>query len=141
MGAWRQIRPSLYGARDFALPVTNPLRPALDAAWLGGPYCESGDVLIENLPMADVQPGELVTIPVSGAYHLMMSSNYNGACVALLWLHNGQARLVQRRERVEDLVARDPVIRQVANGKAKVVVPSPLSSSHHFPQPLVPSDR
>ena len=102
------IRPSLYGARYSALPVANPLRPALDPAWLGGPYCESGDVLIENLPMADAQPGELIAIPVSGAYHLMMSSNYNGALrPAVLWLWDGEARLVQRRERVEDLVDRD----------------------------------
>lgn len=102
------IRPSLYGARYSALPVENPLRPVLDSAWLGGPYCESGDVLIENLPMADVQPGELIAIPVSGAYHLMMSSNYNGALrPAVLWLQEGQARLIQRRERLEDLVERD----------------------------------
>ena len=102
------IRPSLYGARYSALPVANPLRPALDPAWLGGPYCESGDVLIENLPMTDVQPGELIAIPVSGAYHLMMSSNYNGALrPAVLWLQDGQARLVQRRETLEDLVDRD----------------------------------
>lgn len=102
------IRPSLYGARYSALPVTNPLRPALDPAWLGGPYCESGDVLAENLYMADVQPGELLAIPVSGAYHLMMSSNYNGALrPAVLWLHEGGARLIQRRETVEDLVKRD----------------------------------
>lgn len=102
------IRPSLYGARYSALPVTNPLRPAVGPAWLGGPYCESGDVLIENLPMADVQPGEVIAIPVSGAYHLMMSSNYNGALrPAVLWLGGGQARLVQRRERLEDLVDRD----------------------------------
>lgn len=102
------IRPSLYGARYSAMPVTNPLRPALDPAWLGGPYCESGDVLIENLPMAELQPGEVIAIPVSGAYHLMMSSNYNGALrPAVLWLEGGAARLVQRRERVEDLVDRD----------------------------------
>ncbi len=102
------IRPSLYGARYSALPVANPLRPALDAAWLGGPYCESGDVLIEDLPMAEVQPGELVAVPVSGAYHLMMSSNYNGALrPAVVWLHGGTARLVQRRETVEDLIDRD----------------------------------
>lgn len=102
------IRPSLYGARYSALPVVDPLRPAVGPAWLGGPYCESGDVLIENLPMADMQPGELIAVPVSGAYHLMMASNYNGALrPAVVWLEGGEARLIQRRETVEDLVARD----------------------------------
>src|SRR5690606_5067906 len=51
-------RPALYGARYSALPVNSPDRPLLEdatygAAWLAGPYCESGDVLIENLPLPD----------------------------------------------------------------------------------------
>lgn len=45
---------------------------------MGGPYCESGDVLIEDLPMPEMQPGELIAVPASGAYQLSMSSNYNG---------------------------------------------------------------
>lgn len=112
------IRPSLYGARYSALPVATPLRPPVDPAWLGGPYCESGDVLLENLPMADIQSGELIAIPVSGAYHLMMSSNYNGALrPAVLWLKDGQAQLIQRRETVEDLVDRDVDEMAVAKGE------------------------
>ncbi len=101
-------RPALYQARYTALPVLQPDRPPLDSAWLGGPYCESGDVLIENLLMPDVQPGELIAIPVSGAYQLSMGSNYNGAFrPAVLWLHNGRAHLIQRRETPEDLIGRD----------------------------------
>jgi diaminopimelate decarboxylase len=54
--------------------------------------------LIENLPFPEIQTGELVAIPVSGAYQLSMSSNYNGALKpAVLWLDSGKARLVQRR--------------------------------------------
>lgn len=102
------IRPALYGARYSALPVTEPLRAATGDAWFGGPYCESGDVLIQDLPMADVQEGELIAIPAAGAYHISMSSNYNGACrPAVLWLDDGQAHLIRRRETPEDLVARD----------------------------------
>ncbi|NJN82006.1 MAG: diaminopimelate decarboxylase [Caldilineaceae bacterium] len=102
------IRPALYGARYSALPVVDPLREAPTPAWLAGPYCESGDVLIEELPMPQMAAGELVAIPASGAYHLNMSSNYNGARrPAVLWLKEGQVRLIQRRETVEDLVARD----------------------------------
>lgn len=101
-------RPALYGARYSALPVENPLRALKSPAWFAGPYCESGDVLIEGLPMAEVQEGELVAVPVSGAYHLNMQSNYNGARrPAVLWLRGGAAHLVQRREFVEDLTARD----------------------------------
>jgi diaminopimelate decarboxylase len=101
-------RPALYGARYSALPVNNPNRSNIGPAWLAGPYCESGDVLIEGLPMPAVTVGELVAVPVSGAYHINMSSNYNGARKpAVVWLRDGKAHLVQRRETVSDLVARD----------------------------------
>ena len=101
-------RPALYGARYSALPVCEPDRPAEGPAWLGGPYCESGDVLIEALPLPDVQPGELIAVPVSGAYQLSMASNYNGACrPAVVWLAGGEAHLVRERETADDLVRRD----------------------------------
>jgi diaminopimelate decarboxylase len=101
-------RPALYRARYSALPTIHPDRSTTGPAWLAGPYCESGDILIEALPMPDVQPGERVAIPVSGAYQLSMSSNYNGARKpAVLWLSDGQARLIQRRETLEDLIQRD----------------------------------
>jgi diaminopimelate decarboxylase len=101
-------RPALYGARYSALPVQAPLRPNLDPVWFAGPFCESGDILIHGLPMPDVAAGELVAVPIAGAYQLAMGSNYNGACKpAVLWLHNGAAHLIQRRENVADLVKRD----------------------------------
>ena len=101
-------RPALYGARYSALPVTNPDRPILGPAWLAGPYCESGDVLIEQLPLPEIAPGELLAVPASGAYHINMGSNYNGARKpAVIWLRDGIAHLVQRRETVQDLIQRD----------------------------------
>ncbi len=101
-------RKALYGARYSALPVQQPGRPAIGPAWVGGPYCESGDVLLEGLPLPEMQPGELLAIPISGAYHLAMGSNYNGARKpAVLWLNQGKATLIQRRESLADLVARD----------------------------------
>lgn len=101
-------RKALYGARYSALPVQQPARPASGPAWIGGPYCESGDVLLEDLPLPAMQAGELLAVPSSGAYHLAMGSNYNGARKpAVLWLNAGHATLIQRRETLDDLVARD----------------------------------
>ena len=101
-------RPALYGARYSALPVTQPDRPFGEPAWLAGPYCESGDILIEALPMPDMQPGELVAIPVSGAYQVSMSSNYNGACrPAVIWLDGQGAHIILEREQPEDLLRRE----------------------------------
>jgi len=102
------IRPALYGARYSALPVSKLGRPDAGPAWLAGPYCESSDILVEALPLPDIRPGELIAVPVSGAYHLSMGNNYNGALKpAVLWLEEGQAHLIQERETLDDLIRRD----------------------------------
>jgi diaminopimelate decarboxylase len=99
---------ALYGARYSALTVASPGRERRDRVHIAGPFCESGDVLIEDLPMPKVEAGELIAVPMSGAYHLSMSGNYNGARrPAVVWLENGQVRLIQKRETTEDLIQRD----------------------------------
>jgi len=101
-------RHALYGARYSALTVAGPGRERSERVHITGPYCESGDVLIEDLSMPKVEEGELIAVPMSGAYHLSMSSNYNGARrPAVVWLENGKAQLIQRRETVDDLIRRD----------------------------------
>jgi diaminopimelate decarboxylase len=96
---------ALYGARYTSLPVTGLGRQRTETVSIAGPFCESGDILIENLPMPDVQEGELIVLPVAGAYQLSMSSNYNGARrPAVLMVDKGKARLILRRETVEDLL-------------------------------------
>jgi diaminopimelate decarboxylase len=98
-------RVALYGARYSCLPVTGPGREKTERISIGGPYCESGDILIEDLPFPAIQEGELIAIPVAGAYHLSMSSNYNGARrPAALWLEDGHAKLIIRRETLQDLL-------------------------------------
>jgi diaminopimelate decarboxylase len=100
-------RHALYGARYSCLPVTGPDRERCEHVHIAGPYCESGDVLIEDLPMPKVEEGELIAISMSGAYQLSMSSNYNGARrPAVVWLENGRAQLIQRRETLDDLLCR-----------------------------------
>ena len=101
-------RPALYGARYSCLPVEEPDRPISGPTWLGGPFCESGDVLIEAISLPEIQVGELLAVPVSGAYQLSMSSHYNGACKpAVVWLDGGEAHLIQERETPDDLLRRD----------------------------------
>jgi diaminopimelate decarboxylase len=96
---------ALYGARYTCLPASGPDRERSAPVSIAGPYCESGDILIEDLPMPEVQEGELIAIPVAGAYQLSMSSNYNGARrPTVLLLEQGKARLIIRRETVEDLL-------------------------------------
>lgn len=101
-------RHALYGARYSCLTVAGLGREMDETVSIAGPYCESGDVMIEDLFMPPVEEGELIAIPVSGAYHLSMSSNYNGARrPAVLWLEDGRVKEIIRRETADDLLKRD----------------------------------
>jgi len=102
-------RHALYGARYSCVTVNRPTAPATELVSIAGPYCESGDVLIEQIPLRTIEEDELIAIPVSGAYHISMSSNYNGARrPAVLMVENGQAHIMQTREKTMDLSRRDP---------------------------------
>lgn len=104
-------RHAMYGARYSCLPVSGVGREGSEQVSIAGPYCESGDVVIEDLLMPKLDEGELLAIPASGAYHLSMSSNYNGSRrPAVLWLEQGEeARIMIRRETIDDLLKRDSV--------------------------------
>jgi diaminopimelate decarboxylase len=101
-------RHALYEARYTCLTVEKVRDNPTQVVSIAGPYCESGDVLIEQIPLRAVEENELIAIPVSGAYHLSMSSNYNGARrPAVLLLENGQASVIRARETVDDLYRSD----------------------------------
>jgi len=98
-------RYALYGAKYSCLTVASPGRERSEKVSIGGPYCESGDIIIEDLLMPRVEEGELIAIPVAGAYHLSMASNYNGARrPAVLWLEEANAKLIVQRESIQDLL-------------------------------------
>ncbi|HNM35764.1 MAG TPA: diaminopimelate decarboxylase, partial [Anaerolineales bacterium] len=99
---------ALYGARYSCLTVSGPGGERSERVSIAGPYCESGDIVIEDLPMPKVKEGDLIAIPVAGAYHLSMSSNYNGARKpAVLWLEEDHVQLIRQRETVQDLFEAD----------------------------------
>jgi diaminopimelate decarboxylase len=75
---------------------------------LVGRHCESGDTLIRDIPLDDPQPGDLLAVPVTGAYCHTMANNYNGALKPpVVFVSKGSARLVLRRESYDDLLGRD----------------------------------
>ena len=107
-------RHALYGSRYSCLPLQGMARPMKVQASVAGPYCESGDILLEDLRMPELLVGEFIAVPVSGAYQLSMASNYNGARrPAVVWLDNGSARLIVRRESADELRQRDLSITQL----------------------------
>lgn len=102
------IRPALYGAGYTAELVARPTAGELETFTIAGKYCESGDVLIERVELPPFEFGDLLAVPSAGAYCLAMASNYNLALrPAVVFVENGQARIVQRRETYDDLLLRE----------------------------------
>jgi diaminopimelate decarboxylase len=97
---------SLYGQR-FEATVANRVGGG-DLYSLVGRHCESGDILIDGVKLQDPKVGELIAVPVTGAYCLTMANNYNGARrPVVVMCRDGVARAVVRRETYDDLLARD----------------------------------
>jgi len=99
-------RPAMYAARYTAL-LANRADEAADAAYaVAGKHCESGDVLIERVELPEPRRGDVLAVPVTGAYTLSMSSTYNAVPrPAAVLVRDGDARLIRRRETVDDLLA------------------------------------
>jgi diaminopimelate decarboxylase len=102
-------RPQLYDARYTAISATKADEPATEPVSVAGLHCESGDVLIDDVLLPDPRPGDLLAVPVTGAYTLTMGSNYNATPrPAAVLVGGGDARLIRRRETVDDLLAFEP---------------------------------
>jgi diaminopimelate decarboxylase len=100
------LRPMLYGARYTAQIADRP--GGATRVRLVGKHCESGDVIIDDLLLDDPRVGDLVVVPVTGAYGYAMANNYNGVPrPPVIFCSDGEARLVVRRETLDDLHARD----------------------------------
>lgn len=102
-------RPVLYGSGYEAFLPRAVAANRLDSARLVGKHCESGDVLVLDAALpADIKVGDLLATPVTGAYGHSMASNYNKLTrPPVLFVRDGAARLVVRRETYEDLVQCD----------------------------------
>ncbi len=107
-GMGDNIRPALYGARYTAALAERMCDPVEECVAIAGRYCESGDVLIQDLILPRARVGEILVVPVAGAYTLSMASTYNLAPrPAVVLVYEGAARLIQCRETYDDLIARD----------------------------------
>jgi diaminopimelate decarboxylase len=99
-------RPQLYGARYAALLANRADARPQGEYRIVGKHCESGDVLIERVALAEPRRGDLLAVPATGAYTLAMASNYNGVPrPAAVLVGDGRARLIRERETLADLLA------------------------------------
>ena len=99
------IRPAMYDSR-YEAAAAEQMRtvPSLTVT-VAGKFCESGDVLVRDAQLPSLQLGELIAIPASGAYQIAMESNYNLALrPAIVMVQDGDARLVRRRQTLDDLL-------------------------------------
>jgi diaminopimelate decarboxylase len=103
------VRTALYNAEYSATLASRASTAAPELSRVVGKHCESGDILVthEFLP-SDIAPGDLLAIPGTGAYCRALASNYNHAArPAVVAVQNGEARVIVRRETLEDLLALD----------------------------------
>jgi diaminopimelate decarboxylase len=102
------MRPMLYGSRYEALIADRAGATPADLATIAGMHCESGDILVRDTMLASPAVGDVLVTPATGAYGHAMASNYNGVPrPPVVFCHDGDARVVVRRETYEDLTSRD----------------------------------
>jgi diaminopimelate decarboxylase len=107
-GMGDNIRQPMYGAVQEALIANRPMAKDTDMVTITGKYCEAGDILIKEIKLPRLKAGDILAVAGSGAYCVPMSSNYNAMFrPAIVFVKDGKARLVRRRETLEDLMRRE----------------------------------
>jgi diaminopimelate decarboxylase len=102
------IRPAIYGSRYEAALAGRMNDKDSDVMTIAGRFCESGDILIHDIKLPKVASGDIIAVPVCGAYCIPMSSNYNAVLKpAIVMLADGHDRLIRRRETYQDLTLCD----------------------------------
>jgi diaminopimelate decarboxylase len=102
------IRPALYGSRYEAVLAGRMNEKGTAAVTIAGRFCESGDILVRDIMLPPVAPGDIIAVPVCGAYCIPMASNYNASLKApIVMLADGKDRLIRRRETYQDLTRCD----------------------------------
>jgi len=102
------LRPMLYGSRYEAAIAGRMLATDGEICHLAGKHCESGDVIVRDVKLANPVAGDVVVTPATGAYGYAMANNYNGVPrPPVIFCSGGDARVVVRRETYEDLMSRD----------------------------------
>ncbi|MGX8850524.1 diaminopimelate decarboxylase [Amedibacillus sp. YH-ame10] len=98
------IRPALYQAA-YACDIANRMNEEkIEKVTVAGKCCESGDILIEDVMLPKAQQNDLLILYTTGAYGYSMASNYNRLSKpAVVFVKDGKARVVVKRESFEDL--------------------------------------
>ncbi|WP_079516328.1 diaminopimelate decarboxylase [Rossellomorea marisflavi] len=102
------IRPALYRAKYEAVLANKAGTPVEETVSIAGKCCESGDMLIWDLPLPVSEPGDLLAVFCTGAYGYSMANNYNRIPrPPVVFVEGGKDRLVVKRETYEDILSLD----------------------------------
>lgn len=102
------IRTALYHSEYEPVIANKADQPRTEIVTLCGKHCESGDAVVIDMPIQTPEVGDIACVFGTGAYCSTMASNYNGQPrPGVVFVKDGQAKLVQRRETYADLLARD----------------------------------
>jgi diaminopimelate decarboxylase len=103
------LRTALYGAEYTAIIANRESTAKKIATRIVGKHCETGDIIIKDIEMSsDIAPGDLLATPATGAYGRSMATNYNHISrPPVVAIKDGKARVILRRESIEDLLRLD----------------------------------
>lgn len=104
-------RPSMYQAQYTAQVVNKPNEECSQKVTIAGRFCESGDILIQDITLPELEEGDVLCVFNTGAYNYSMSSNYNRVQKpAMVLVNSSQSDMIIKRENLEDLIALDVLI-------------------------------
>ena len=102
-------RPSMYQA-EYSAELAGVNKPELEKVTIAGRYCESGDILIENIELPKLEVGDILCVYNTGAYNYSMASNYNRVeKSAMVLVNSAQSDMIVSRESLEDLIVRENI--------------------------------
>lgn len=103
-------RPSMYQAQYSAQIVNKPCNDNSQKVTIAGKFCESGDILIKDIMLPELEEGDILCVFNTGAYNYSMASNYNRfQKPAVVLVNNSQSDIIINRESLDDLIAHDMV--------------------------------
>lgn len=103
-------RPSMYQAEYFAQIVNKPDYELANTVTIAGRFCESGDILIKEIKLPEIEEGDILCVYNTGAYNYSMSSNYNRVQKpAMVLVNDGLDDIIIKRESLKDLIEHDVI--------------------------------
>ncbi len=109
-GIGDNIRPALYGSKYEAVLANKMSKDSNEVVTIAGKCCESGDILLKDVELANPTTGDVLAVFTTGAYSYTMASNYNRLPVpGILLVKDGQADWIVKPQDYEDILRNDVI--------------------------------